>query len=79
MTDFEKCTNTVFDGDLWDISCILGLWCVSGACKDEVQDEALHYFRQYKDDGEYHEIIGGDSVIQKLKSNITQSYDNGRE
>jgi hypothetical protein len=66
MTDFEKCTNTVFDGDLWDISCSLGLWSVSGACKDEVQDEALHYFRRDRDDGEYSDIIGDPTVLEVM-------------
>ena len=28
--------------------------------------EALHYWHQYKEDGEYSEIIGGKSVIDKL-------------
>jgi len=66
MTDFSRCTNTLFDGDLWEISCKLGLWGVAGQYKDEVQDEALHYFRQYKEDGEYYSIIGGESSIDKL-------------
>jgi hypothetical protein len=28
--------------------------------------DALHYFEQYKLDGEYSSIIGGESVIEKL-------------
>jgi hypothetical protein len=66
ITGFSRCTNTLFDGDLWDISCKLGLWGVSGEDKDRAQDEALHYFKQYRDDGEYYGIIGGESPIDKL-------------
>ena len=66
MDEFKECTLSLFDGDLWDISCKLGLWSVSGEDKDAVQDEALHYFKQYRDDGEYSSIIGGHSVIEKL-------------
>ena len=66
MEDFKKCTNTVFDGDMWDIGCKLGLWGVTGEDKDQVQDEALHYFRQYKEDGEYYKILGGESPAEKL-------------
>lgn len=66
MEDFKKCTNTVFDGDMWDIECKLGLWGVTGEDKDEVEDEALYYFRQYKEDGEYYEILGGESPDDKL-------------
>lgn len=66
IEDFKKCTNTVFDGDEWDISCIIGLWGVSGGCKDMVQDEALHYFRQYRDDGEYYNVLGGKSPTEIL-------------
>ena len=66
MTVFSRCTSTVFDGELWDISCKLGLWSVTGKDKDEVQDEALQYFTQYKEDGEYYRIIGGESPVDKL-------------
>ena len=64
--DFAKCTSTVFDGDSWDISCNLGLWSVFAADKAQAQDEALHYFSQYKEDGEYSSIIGGQSVVEKI-------------
>jgi len=66
LEEFELCTQTLFDGDSWDISCKLGLWGVSCSDKDQVQDEALHYFRQYKGDGEYSSIIGGDNVMQSM-------------
>lgn len=66
MEDFKKCTKTVFDGDEWDISCRLGLWGVTDSCKHIAQDEALYYFRQYKNDGEYSSIIGGKTVVETL-------------
>ena len=62
--DFYKCTHTVFDGDVWDISCKLGLWDVQCECKADAQGEAAYYFAQYKEDGEYSSIIGGKSVIE---------------
>lgn len=72
MDDFEKCTNTIFDGDFWHISCKLGLWGVEGKDQDEMQDEALRYFRKYKADGEYYTIIGGESPFEKLKKEILE-------
>ncbi len=71
MEDFKRCTASLFDGDQLDISCKLGLWSVCGEDKDAVQDEALHYFRQYKSDGEYSSILGGESVTEKLIKKIT--------
>ena len=72
MDDFKKCTNTIFDGDFWDISCKLNLWSVEGKDKNKVQDEALHYFRKYKTDGEYYQIIGGKNPYEKLKKEILE-------
>tara|TARA_B110000093_G_scaffold136838_1_gene146646 strand:+ start:309 stop:539 length:231 start_codon:yes stop_codon:yes gene_type:complete len=66
LEEFGLCTQTLFDGDSWDISCKLGLWSVSCGDKDQAQDEALHYFRQYKSDGEYSSIIGGKSAGELL-------------
>ena len=65
--DFKKCTNTIFDGDVWDISCKLGLWDVQCESKLDAQIEAVYYFNQYKEGGEYSSIIGGKSVIELLK------------
>ena len=56
--DFKICTSTLFDGDNWDISCKLGLWGVACDTLEEAQDEALYYFRQYKSDGEYVDLLG---------------------
>ena len=65
--DFKKCTHTIFDGDVWDISCKLGLWGAQCENKAAAQDEAIYYFNQYKEDGEYRSIIGGKSAIELLK------------
>jgi hypothetical protein len=63
---FSKCTRFSSDGDVLTASCKLGLWSASGEDYDLVVDEALHYFKQYKEDGEYYNIIGGESPIDKL-------------
>ena len=66
MTEFNECIEMAFDGNTWYISCRLGLWSVQSECKDTAKDEAFNYFRQYKEDGEYYKIIGGQSPSQKL-------------
>jgi hypothetical protein len=63
---FSKCTRFSSDGDVLTVSCKLGLWSASGEDYCLVVDEALHYFKQYRDDGEYYNIIGGESPINKL-------------
>ena len=55
----EKCGRT-------DIDCKLGLWGVSAPTEDMATHQAVHYFRQYRDDGEYSSIIGGKSAIERL-------------
>jgi len=63
---FNKCTTkrTRKNGNT-SINCKLGLWGVSAPNEDQAQAiiEALRYWHQYKEDGEYSEIIGGKSVI----------------
>ncbi len=59
MTDIEKCTTYKRRGDRCTISCNLGLWSVEGTYGLALINEASHYFRQYKADGEYSEILGG--------------------
>jgi len=51
---FERCTKAKIlkDGSL-RISCILGLWSVEGLDRDFIRKEAMHYWIQYYDDGEY--------------------------
>jgi hypothetical protein len=67
ITDFSRCTHTGFgfDGELV-VSCKLGLWSVSGKDRLVVMGHASYYFKQYKEDGEYYNIIGGESPINKL-------------
>ena len=67
MNDYEKCTTYKrrYD-DYHKISCKLGLWSVIAPSRAMAEIEAQHYFRQYKADGEYSEIIGGESVLEKL-------------
>ncbi len=70
MTDIEKCTTYRRVGDVCTISCNLGLWSVSGEYGLVLMNEANHYFEQYKSDGEYSSIIGGKTVVEKLKEQI---------
>lgn len=66
LNDFCKCVDeTVEDGRV-SIKCKLGLWSVEAKDSDSVYLEAFHYWRQYADDGEYSEIIGGQSVVEKM-------------
>ena len=64
--DYNRCVTKSFVDGLYTIECKLGLWGVSGSDKKQVSNEAIYYFSQYKDDGEYSSIIGGQSVKDKL-------------
>ena len=66
LSDMEKCTTYKREGEMCTISCNLGLWSVSRRYGLELISEALHYFEQYKADGEYSEIIGGKTVLETL-------------
>ena len=70
MSDLEelrRCSNTKKRKDgLVTIECKLGLWSVDAYHEINAVYGALHYFRQYKSDGEYSSIIGGESVIDNL-------------
>ena len=46
-THLTKC------GKRWSIDCKRTLWGVSGPNLSQVLDEALRYFEQYDEDGEY--------------------------
>ncbi len=48
------------------INCKLGLWSVEAPNEDAAMCEALHYWQQYRGDGEYYKIIGGKSPIEIL-------------
>lgn len=71
--EFSACTNRVVSKDGWvSISCKLGMWSVEGRDEDAVLQEALHYFRQYKADGEYGHIIGGPAVSYAIRKEQSQ-------
>lgn len=57
--DFRRCTDREEDpsGGL-RITCKLGFWLVQGQDRLLVEREARNYWRQYRDDGEYVELIG---------------------
>lgn len=66
MSDFEKCVKT---SHKYKIDCVLGLWSVEGSSKASVESKAFHYWQQYKKDGEYYKILGGESpAIVMLKT-----------
>lgn len=58
QTDMEKCTIYTRRGDRCEIKCRLGLWGVEGPYGLALINEAERYFRQYKEDGEYNELLG---------------------
>lgn len=64
--DYNRCVTKSFVDGVYEIECKLGLWSVSGTDRKQVNNEAIYYFSQYKEDGEYSSIIGGMSVIEKL-------------
>ena len=60
LNQLARCTNKTLNSDgSVTIECKLGLWSVSSTSLVTVTEEALHFFKQYKADGEYHSIIGG--------------------
>ena len=60
LNQLQKCSDRAFNSDgTITITCKLGLWSVSAPNLVRVTEEALHLFKQYKADGEYHSIIGG--------------------
>ena len=67
LQDFAKCVNETVEGGRTSIECKLGLWSVGATDVDLVYLEAFHYWKQYADDGEYSSIIGGPSVMDKMK------------
>lgn len=71
--DFNKCVDIIHKGRVVEINCKLGLWGVSGTAQEDVYRDALSYWMQYKDDGEYSSILGGESVIDKLVNKKRES------
>lgn len=56
-TEFEKCVVYKKHGDSCEIKCRLGFWSVEGLFNIALIHEANHYFQQYKEDGEYDELL----------------------
>ena len=69
LSEFEACTSSKdIDSSRVEISCKKGFWSVTGnKGKYRTFSEAFSYFVQYKQDGEYHDIIGGPSPIEILR------------
>ena len=57
QTPMEKCSYYKRDGDICEITCKLGLWSVAGPFSLALINEATHYFEQYRDGGEYDELL----------------------
>ena len=67
LKQLAKCSTKTKERDgTISIQCKLGLWGVNAGCEANVINEALHYFMQYKSDGEYSSIIGGLGVVDSL-------------
>lgn len=71
LEEFNKCTlKRKTKSGKTTILCRLGLWSVDGYESINVMHEAMHYFKQYKEDGEYSGIIGGKNTKEKLSETI---------
>lgn len=70
MEDFARCVIIKNMPDGYKISCKLGLWSVEAPTRNRAESEARHYFRQYRDDGEYYSIIGGTSPVEVFINSI---------
>ncbi len=57
MEEFRKCVDIRNKGARVIISCKLGLWEVDATDYSLAIIEAMHYFLQYKSDGEYDSIL----------------------
>lgn len=68
MNDFDKCTTKIIHpSGRTVVICKLGLWSVTAPTELEAISEGIHYFEQYKSDGEYHEIIGGVDLMVAIR------------
>lgn len=71
MSDFDRCVTLTRDRMAnYVFTCKKGFWSVSAHSCPKARREAEHYFQQYKSDGEYHEIIGGDTQSDVLKKHL---------
>ena len=70
-TGFTSCITVQADiHKRHTIKCKLGLWSVDAPSLALAVSEALSYYRQYKADGEYHELIGGPTPAQVMLKNM---------
>lgn len=67
---FSECVIKKEMGGITFLDCKLGLWGVSGSDTDSVYLEAIHYWKQYNEDGEYYKILGGEGPAEKLAKAI---------
>lgn len=72
MEEFNACTTYLRRNDRCTISCRMGLWSVEGKYGIKLIDEAMHYWRQYKRDGEYSSIIGGKTADEVLREIVSR-------
>ena len=73
LDDFKECTTKrQRKNGRNSINCKLGLWGVSATSEDQAMVEALRYFIQYKNAGEYSSIIGGKTVSELLRGNSNE-------
>ena len=72
MKEFNACTLYTRRGDRCTIACKLGLWRVDGEYGLPLINEALHYWRQYKSDGEYSSIIGGPTLAEVVVEDLAR-------
>jgi len=70
LYEFHKCTTKTQNVNSVTIDCNMGLWSVTAPDELEAVANSLHYFRQYKEDGEYSSIIGGKTVAETLISKL---------
>jgi hypothetical protein len=59
LNEFARCVEINCNGTHAEINCRKGLWSVSGSSFHQIIGEALHYWQQYRADGEYEEITKG--------------------
>ncbi len=72
MSQFNRCVDRSNHYGSYKIECKFGLWSVQAPTKQEAEQEAKHYFEQYKLDGEYSAIIGGKNVTETLMEKLKQ-------
>ena len=64
MEEFNACTIYSRSDTRCTIACKMGLWKVTGEYGLSLINEAMHYWRQYRADGEYSSILGGNTAAE---------------